>query len=654
MFDRSSHRVFPEMSDQGSVQGDTVGAVSSPEDDCDCNEDCSCCCSCCGKSTECCSCLINENVSLKNQLLVSFVFVAFIAGGVTLAICLGMLYALGASASTTADNVIIKNTKSNAQNLGQEIASTINQQLVEVQQSVCQVNSLYSTVLLEYSYESAAGDSTLLTPMNSYKEYNFVEGCAYPNCPKDFGPIADRSRLPYLPGFVNGSLLDSSVYLYSSMDGIALRNDSAWNDAFTNFPQLNTVLNGLAYQDLDFNVMYLRGPNTTVMFYLSAEVTVNENTGQFFSVHRTFPGILKNDTSYNPVTRPWFANAPIDGVNMYGPYKETFTKQLVITLSSKKSTYVPNTLSTPVTIVGAAVMLLEDLAKVVSNIEYPYMGFGALITRYSNEVIVWDGDTDVYNENTGTFKTVSDFDAILGNYDLSYDRVIDYTDSSGTEWFVTVTTFFPTGASESDSLVILVFTNKHDAQAPVRALNSKITTTTNQVMPRTVIIVCATVGAVIVAVYLLVLYITRPLEVMRKISEDMVHISAEEEEERDYAPLVRAAFNNLGRMDEIGLLAADYYQIISMLQSKSLAKKAKPKNPENPFFYAAHSGEEIPAEGLSFDKLFSLWSNKDEKVKEVVEQQSQSQAAPIQQDDGGLDVLAALKKHPMHKACRDK
>jgi hypothetical protein len=40
-------------------------------------------------------CIINDNFSLKNQLRLSFTIITVVAGGITLGICLGLLYALG-------------------------------------------------------------------------------------------------------------------------------------------------------------------------------------------------------------------------------------------------------------------------------------------------------------------------------------------------------------------------------------------------------------------------------------------------------------------------------------------------------------------------------------------------------------------------------
>ena len=48
------------------------------------------------------TCLINDKVSLKQQLLVSYSLITIISAGITLGICYGLLFSLKDSASSTA------------------------------------------------------------------------------------------------------------------------------------------------------------------------------------------------------------------------------------------------------------------------------------------------------------------------------------------------------------------------------------------------------------------------------------------------------------------------------------------------------------------------------------------------------------------------
>lgn len=596
--------------------------------------------------------ICSDQFSLRAQLLLSFTLVTIIAAGITLGISLGLLYALGDSASTKANSVILANTQANAGDLGKEIAASIGQQLTLVGESVCKVSALYSSLLLTYA-QSGPSNSTLLAPQLSYREYYFDGDCSYPNCPTDYGPIAPRSRIPYLPGFINGSLDASSMYLYSSSAGSALRNNSAWDAAVEEHSQLQTVIDGLAYQDLDFKVLYNQGPSTTVMFYLSAQVFTNKAKANYFGLHRTYPGILKNDTAYDPSRRGWFLAATTDGIGFNGPYRETFTKQIVVTLSSRKTSTALGE-NSPVTIVAAAVMLVQDVAKIVQSVNYTDGGFGALITYQSNQVLVWGNDTNVYETSTNSFKTLSDFDSTLGKHDLTSDQVIEYTSAeSGINWIVTVSTLFTSDATQLSALVMLVFAQKHEAQAPLRSLDDEIDSTTSSLTTTTVIIVFATVGAVMAFVFGLVVYLTQPLEVMRSISGDVVRISAEEPHKRDYTAVLGQAGGNLRRTDEAGVLATSYYHVICMLHNKTVASQQVPKNPTNPF----HVAEELPYDQLTWrllhNKFFSrqashalnqaalVNNNGDMTVEDAGRSHQEGRVAPVVIDTG-LDVLAAL------------
>jgi hypothetical protein len=142
------------------------------------------------------------------------------------------------------------------------------------------------------------------------------------------------------------------------------RSDEAWNNFTTEYPAMGTVIDALAYQDSDMDVLYNQGPATTVMFYLSAKI--GTSSSRYQSVHRTFPGILKNSTPpYDPPGRSWFKHAPENALNLYGPYRETFTRQFVVTLSSmKKSIALGSSPAQNITIVSAAVMLLSEITAI--------------------------------------------------------------------------------------------------------------------------------------------------------------------------------------------------------------------------------------------------------------------------------------------------
>ena len=178
--------------------------------------------------------------------------------------------------------------------------------------------------------------------------------------------IAGRSRIPKNTiGFINGSLLHTSVYLYSSAGNKGIRDDKSWANITEEYPIVRTVINSLARQDQDFEQMYTRGPNTTIMLQLTAQIDVP--SGQYVAVHRTFPGLLRNSpysgVVYNPPKRPWFKAAK---ENIYGvtrPYMGFFYKGPLLTLASKKVVTDPKT-KRDITVVGSADLAVAELSSI--------------------------------------------------------------------------------------------------------------------------------------------------------------------------------------------------------------------------------------------------------------------------------------------------
>eukprot|EP01034_Spumella_vulgaris_P027036 gene27036-33697_t len=591
--------------------------------------------------------VINDKTSIKTQIEISFGFLVVVTGGITLAVCYGLLYGNASEAYSVAERTIRSQTYDSLTTLAAETAASLEQPLKLVGDNF-----------------TRSGD-TLLAPQRSFKEYNFEGACPFPKCPQDYKALKGRSRLPDLAGFVNGSTSHSSVYLYSKKYGQAARNDSLWNLYIHENNPVLSVINGLAYQDQDMDVMYNRGSNSTVMFYLASSVLGADGVN-YDVVHRTFPGIVKNISNYDSTQRTWFSKAPVDSFYLYGPYKETFTRQLVVTLSSRKmstvrSTVHPNARSTPVTTVSGAVMLVKDLAAIVNSVQYAHSGFGVLVKRSTNEVLVWGNRTDVFNEDTQAFKTVVDFDVNLASK-LGVNQpsgVIEYTDPQGVDWIVSISPFLAVNeyqvTTSSQSLAVLVFAAKSDAERPLALLQDRITYTTNTVTAETLIIIGATIGAVMLLVCALVAYISHPLSRMIAISRDIVAMSTEEEDKRNYTDILDRSRRNMRTVnDEIGQLAADYYHIVCLLNNRNVDKKSTPKHPENPFHItddgASSSGP--PAQPTSLPQLFSAMSRKraamltvhDQHVTAVEDvdhnQSVKSQQAPVY--DGNLDVLSTM------------
>eukprot|EP01034_Spumella_vulgaris_P027194 gene27194-33882_t len=471
----------------------------------------------------------------------------------------------------------------------------------------------------------------------------------------DYSKIFIKSRFPNLPGLVNGSTAHSSVYLYSSKYGKAARNDALWTQYLQENNPVLSVINGLSFQDQDMEVMFNKGPNSTLMFYLASSVSMPDNSN-YNVIHRTFPGLLKNSSTYDSTQRTWFSRAPEDAFYMYGPYKETFTKELVVTLSSRKtatvkSNYFRGGKSHSVTTVSAAVLLLKDLASIVNSVEYPNSGFGVLIAQATNQVLVWGNRTDVFNEETQSFKTVADFDEKLASLIIINQAAttLEYTDSDSEQWYVSTSPFLSTKAFgesvPSDALSILVFAKKSDVEHPLLMLQDHISSTTTSITIETLIIIGSTIGLVMLLVAAVVFYISHPLSRMIAISRDIVAMSAEEEDKKNYTDILSRALANIRMLnDEVNQLAADYYHIVCLLNNRNVEKNNTPKFPENPFHSHEYDGLNQPT---TLNGWFALMARKNSAMAHVTSAEVKPSAASTSSHsppvfDGNLDVLSTM------------
>lgn len=332
--------------------------------------------------------LFNSKHSIKTQLGATFVAISVVSIGVCLAISIGFTSALSKSSYSTASDGVTKQTVTNAAVDSEELAAAVAKELATMAESVCMVTSLQSTLFIAQVHDLGGEYVLPFKAADLFREFDFTAGCSYPSCPRDFGDLTDRSRLANW----NGSVEHSSVYLYSSVRG-SMRNDSAWEDAVNDLPFIQPVVDALAYQDAPLRTLYTRGYNTSVFFYLSVEVGDESTAGGYISIHRGFPGTERNATNYDPPHRSWFLHAPVDDYYLDGPYKETFTGKYVLNLSSRKS--IPSktgaflSLPQPSVVVSASVMLLDSLAEIIHQSNYPNEGFGVLVKYDALEVIVW-------------------------------------------------------------------------------------------------------------------------------------------------------------------------------------------------------------------------------------------------------------------------
>jgi hypothetical protein len=106
-------------------------------------------------------------------------------------------------------------------------------------------------------------------------------------------------------------------------------------------------------------------------------------------VHRTFPGILLNESLVgDPTAVDWFQQAPVNAVYLSGPYVERLTKQQVLVMSSRKTADYPKGSRNEqfITFASAGMMSLERLARAVSDFQYTDNGFGAVMNSNTHEV----------------------------------------------------------------------------------------------------------------------------------------------------------------------------------------------------------------------------------------------------------------------------
>lgn len=512
--------------------------------------------------------------------MISYSAILFISAGITLAICYALLYTTGQSSYNTAYSTIVNDNQNNCLIFAQEAAGAISQQLKIIGQSACLEGALYSQRLM-----SAAKDTnTTMKAFPSYREYNFVAGCTPPACPADYSKFGSSSRIPIQSNYTSGSLSYSSVYLYSTQTGSSVRSDSAWNKTVAFSPDVPQIINALAYADLDMKTAYFHGSNATIFYYLSASLSTSGSG--YTAVHRTFPGVNKASQQYDPTTRPWFAKSATNNIYLYGPYIETFTRQPVINLSSRQTA--KSQTGKSVTLVSAAVVLVSTLTDIVGRVHYTNGGFGALVgAKQPYTVFAWGNRSDTYNTATKSFDTLATLAPQIATRDLSVQSTFDYTDTSGVQYIVAAVPFFPysdsTGATYNSGMVMLVFSRRSLVLAPLSSLQSNIDTTTSAVVTKTIIVVAILVAAVLLIEWLVVWHITAPLEGMRSVSADIVRISAEEEESKDYSEPVHKAFATPVRSDELGALAVEYSRVVCLLHNRTIEKQETPKYPLNPF-----------------------------------------------------------------------
>lgn len=323
----------------------------------------------------------------------------------------------------------------------QETADAINQRLLIVADSATMTLIKQSEALLDPANVDLAG----FYPYNpalgpTYKEYNFYPGCTAAvnnTCPADYGTLNGRARFQ---GDFNGSMKHSSVYIYNTATGCAVKSDQNFSDTLQAYPMAATIVNQLAFLDIDFEVMN-RLINSTVQMFVSSRLDISgvsgAAAGDYVAIHRSYPGLPKMTAyclpaTYDSTKRPWFKGALVDDIFIYSD-RNPFTNGLTITFSSRKDL-------TNIQLVAAAAMNLDDIRPVLSNIKFLENGFAALVKTDTREVMLYGSqpaNNGTYVDALARFKYLSEIDKNLNAIFIpGVSQVTVHTNSNGSVYYV--------------------------------------------------------------------------------------------------------------------------------------------------------------------------------------------------------------------------
>lgn len=564
--------------------------------------------------------IFNEKRTIRSQLMVSFNLAVVIAVGISLAICLGFLDVLGKVTYSLAENSVQSQTKNNAKIDAEEISATIVKKLDVVASSGSIVTAEYASILLQDVFKYNSLNSLRLTHELSFKEYSFVDGCSYPDCPADYGDLEGRSRLSNL----SGSMDSSSVYLYSTTS-MGARNDAAWDSLVSSNSDIEKIIDSLAFLDTSWKTLYTDGPDASLFYYLSVKTPASSYSSNYNCVHRVYPGNARNDSSYNPPQRGWFRNAPTEGYYLEGPYKETFTGEHVVTLSTRRVVQSSTLSSSPVTVVGATVMLLSSLADLIRDLDYPNSGFGALVKYDTLEIIVWGtSERSVYDDINNKFFTLDQWDPELATHNIQRESTIKYTDASGQTWLVNSLPCLQLEYGPNDyALIALVFSNWDEATQTLPRLQDDINSTEGGVTLFICLLCAALCVGMLIATIALVTWLTAPLEKIGSICTEIIRITAEDAAKRDYSQVVHDSHDLTSRRtDEIGVLASSFGHMVMHLHNAMESKRQLSKYSPNPLHrdhtQSATAAHELLTINNMFDSLFSVSNSVDTVVVEEI------------------------------------
>ena len=130
-------------------------------------------------------------------------------------------------------------------------------------------------------------------------------------------------------------------------------------------------------------------------------------------------------------------------------------------------------------------------------------------------------------------------------------------------------------------------------------MQANIDDTTETITTQTIIIAVVVSGVVVLLLWMIVIYITSPLQSINRIANDIIQQSALEEHKRDYSTALNDSFFLKQRFDEIGVLTSEFLSVVMILHNQAVTKRQQPKYPPNPFYLRDIWKPEGPDTGIN-------------------------------------------------------
>jgi len=319
----------------------------------------------------------------------------------------------------------------------------------------------------------------------------------------------------------------------------------------------------------------------------------------YISIHRTYPGIEKpladDGSSYVPPARSWFKKAPEDGLFIKA-YMETFTSEVVINLSSRKTMQVQVSPTSNnehrIAIVATTVMRMNKITELVQNTHTAHSGsaqssFTALMHKESGQVWVWGADgASTYMEADGTgvgggsFKQLSDLQPNFGSYSYQEEGVTEVTSADGDIWYIAAVEMF--GDPDDKELVALVFSKRAEALSSLEDMENLIDGT---VLVVDCVAIAGCTFTAVVTVWLVILlanHISAPLVMIRKCSEMVLAENVKKPKNRNYSR-ISGHITVMETKDELQDLCEKFEGVVAKLHTAQTERNNRPKYPINPF-----------------------------------------------------------------------